>query len=107
MPRGRPHNIPRATALAAGERTYLDESNPCFCGGTSRYAVNAQCIECAISKGKTRYAALDADALAALKAKDHSRYVARLRREKEPARRSPRRGRPRKVRTVERDPLDP
>lgn len=108
MPRGRPVNLPRGAALRAGDKTYIDESNPCFCGGVVRYVSNAQCIDCAIAKGRTRYAALDPDALAALKAKDHARYEARLRRDRAPRKHKPRLGRPRKVRDVviERDPLE-
>lgn len=108
MPRGRKPNLPRSAARDAGDKTYSDESNPCFCGGVIRYTVNAQCVECAIAKGKTRYASLDPDALAALKAKDHARYEARLRRDRAPRKHKPRLGRPRKVRDViERDPLEP
>lgn len=108
MPRGRPANLPRGAARVAGDKTYIDESNPCFCGGVTRYVSNAQCVDCAIAKGKTRYASLDGDALAALKAKDHARYEARLRRDRAPKKRKPRLGRPRKVRAVEieRDPLE-
>lgn len=80
MPRGRQPNLPRRHARDAGHKTYADPDNPCLiCGGTARYVVNAQCVECVIARGKARYAALDFDALAALKAKDRERYLARLR----------------------------
>lgn len=95
----RPPNPTRQSAIAAGEKTYTDEAAPCFCGGVVRYVSNTQCVECAIAKGKARYAAMDSAALAALKAKDHTRYVTRLRRNKAPTHR--------RARRAARDPLDP
>lgn len=78
MPRGRPQNIPRQQARDAGLKTYDDPANPCWCGCSTRYVVNAQCVECMIAKGKARYAAMSEADRAALRAKDHERYVARL-----------------------------
>lgn len=76
--RGRPTNLIRNAALAAGEATYRDEANPCWCGCMIRYSKNAQCQDCLIAKGKARYAALQGDALLKRKADDHARYLARL-----------------------------
>jgi hypothetical protein len=68
----------RAAAKQAGERFYEDQ-NPCdFCGTNKRYVSNAGCVYCAISRGNARYAGLDEDAKAALKQKDHDRYVKRM-----------------------------
>lgn len=95
----RPPNPTRQAAISAGEKIYTDDAAPCFCGATLRYVSNTQCVECAIAKGRARYAALDSAARAALKSKDHARYERRLRRNKAPQRRrSP---------PVSRDPLDP
>lgn len=80
MPRGRPPNVPRNEARAAGLRTYTDPEG-CWCGGTARYTSNAQCVDCSIAKGRARYAALDEAGLAELKAADHARYLARLARQ--------------------------
>lgn len=78
MSRGRPANIPRNEARAAGHRTYVDPT-PCFaCGSVERYASNAQCVECLIAKGKERYAALDAAGLEQWKGRDRERYLKRL-----------------------------
>lgn len=96
----RPPNPSRSAARAAGEKTYSDEQNPCFCGGVVRYTSNAQCVACAIAKGKDRYAGLDPDALAALKVKDRERYEARLAARREPRRRN-------RAASAERDPLEP
>lgn len=76
--RGRPPNLLRAAAREAGEKYYADQ-NPCdFCGTNKRYVSNAGCVACAISRGNARYAALDSDAKATVKAKDHSRYLKRM-----------------------------
>lgn len=99
---GRPSNLPRNAARDAGEKTYTDAANPCFCGGEIKYVSNATCVECAIAKGKARYAALDTKHRAALRSKDHLRYEARVAQAKEPKRRRP--GRPS---GLGRDPLDP
>lgn len=98
----RPPNASRNLARDVGDKTYSDEANPCFCGACIRYTSNAQCVACAIDKGKTRYAGLDDAALAELKARDHARYETRLRRN-----RAPRRNRARRAKAIERDPLDP
>jgi hypothetical protein len=100
----RPPNPSRTLARDAGLKTYDDESNPCFCGATAKYVSNAQCVECAIAKGKTRYATLDDSARAALKAKDHERYITRLRRRKAP-RGTRRRKPPVEIEAI--DPLEP
>lgn len=84
MPRGRPPNLPRRQALDAGFKTYDDSANPCFCGCTARYTVNAQCVDCVIAKAKARYAAMTPDQRAELAAKDHARYLARLRANRAP-----------------------
>lgn len=78
MSRGRQSNVPRNEARAAGLKTYDDPARGCWCGCDTRYVSNAQCIDCAIAKGRARYAALDLDGLAAVKAKDHERYLKRL-----------------------------
>jgi hypothetical protein len=76
--RGRPINQLRAAAKAAGEKFYADQG-PCFgCGTNKRYVSNAGCVACAISRGNSRYAALDEDGKAVLKVKDHDRYVKRM-----------------------------
>lgn len=85
----RPPNPSRTLARDAGMKLYSDEANPCFCGATAKYVSNAQCVECAIAKGKSRYAGLDESDRAALKAKDHERYITRLRKRKAPRRRRP------------------
>lgn len=77
MPRGRPTNLPRSAARDAGQKTYLDSANPCWCGCDTRYVANAQCVDCLIAKGKARYAALGDKALATLKRRDHARYLQR------------------------------
>ena len=97
----RPPNPSRASARAEGSKTYSDELNPCMCcGGDVRYTSNAQCVACAIAKGRDRYAGLDDEALAALKAKDADRYAARLAANRQPRRRN-------RSAAIERDPLDP
>lgn len=74
----RPTNFLRNAARDAGEATYLDPANPCcLCGCDVRYTVNAQCVDCLISKGKARYRALDDAALGEQKRRDHERYLAR------------------------------
>lgn len=83
MPRGRPPNVPRMTARAAGLKTYIDPT-PCFCGSDEKYVSNARCVACSIYAARNRYANLDADALAELKAKDKARYTQRLLAGKEP-----------------------
>lgn len=75
--RGRPTNLLRQAALLAGEAIYLDATNPCWCGCETRYSKNAQCTDCLIAKGKARYAALQGEALAARKVKDHEKYLAK------------------------------
>jgi hypothetical protein len=76
--RGRPPNPLRAAAKHAGEKFYADQF-PCdFCGTNRRYVSNAGCVACAITRGNARYAALDSDQKAILKAKDHERYVERM-----------------------------
>ena len=76
--RGRPPNLLRSAAKEAGEKFYADQF-PCdFCGTNKRYVSNAGCVACAIERGNARYAALDNDAKAVLKAKDHDRYVKRM-----------------------------
>lgn len=76
--RGRPPNPLRAAAREAGEKFYADQA-PCdFCGTNKRYVSNAGCAACAIARGNARYAALDEDAKAALKAADHDRYIKRM-----------------------------
>jgi hypothetical protein len=76
--RGRPPNPLRAAAREAGEKFYADQE-PCdFCGTNKRYVSNAGCVACAITRGNSRYAALDDEAKAALKVKDHDRYLKRI-----------------------------
>src|ERR1700731_4869849 len=76
--RGRPLNPLRAPARQAGVRYYVDEA-PCdMCGNNKRYVSNANCVFCAISRGSARYAGLDEAAKAAVKARDHERYVKRM-----------------------------
>lgn len=94
---GRPPNPSRNLARDAGETTYNAEASPCFCGGVVRYTSNAQCVDCAIAKGKERYAALDPGERETLRVKDHARYERRLRRNRAPSHR----------RSRNRDPLDP
>jgi hypothetical protein len=75
--RGRPPNPLRAAAREAGEKYYADQ-NPCdFCGSNRRYVSNAGCVACAISRGNSRYAALDETAKGVLKQSDHDRYMKR------------------------------
>ena len=88
MPRGRPPNINRTAARDAGDKTYIDSGNPCWCGEDVKYTSNAQCVRCTIAKGKARYAAMTLDQLAELKAKDRARYEARLAANNAPTRRS-------------------
>lgn len=83
MARGRPPNLARNEARAAGLRIYVDP-NPCFCGSDTKYVSNAQCVECLIAAGKAKYAALDPDAKAAVAARDHVRYQRRLLAGKQP-----------------------
>lgn len=78
MPRGRPPNIARNEARAEGLKIYMDLAAPCFCGCEVKYVANSRCVDCAIAKGKARYAGLDDSALAALKARDRERYEARV-----------------------------
>lgn len=85
MPRGRPPNLPRNEARAAGLKRF--EGIECICGCTSRYVSNAQCVDCSIAAGRDRYAALDEDRLAATKARDHARYLRRAERGDGPGRR--------------------
>ena len=76
--RGRLPNPIRAAAKAAGERFYTDQDFCSFCGTNRRYVSNAGCVACAITRGKSRYAALDEGMRAALKVRDHDRYVKRM-----------------------------
>ena len=76
--RGRPPNLLRSAARQAGEKFYADQFACDFCGTNKRYVSNAGCVECAIRRGNARYAALDNDAKAVLKARDHDRYVKRM-----------------------------
>jgi hypothetical protein len=39
---------------------------------------NAGCVACAIARGNARYAALDEDAKAIVKQRDHDRYIKRM-----------------------------
>jgi hypothetical protein len=74
--RGRPPNLLRDIARAAGLKTLSDEA--CFvCGCTERYVNNAQCVDCAIAAGQARYAAQDDSARADQKRRDHERYLRR------------------------------
>lgn len=84
MPTGRPQNLPRAEARAAG-RKYFKAENPCRrgpvenpCGDTRRYVSNAECVTCAIRQGMDRYHALDDDAREALRLRSAARYAARV-----------------------------
>lgn len=71
-------NVLRQDARAAGLKIYSDPQSPCWCGCESRYVANAQCVDCLIAKGKARYAAMTEDQLAAMKARDRERYLARI-----------------------------
>lgn len=76
--RGRPPNPLRAAARQAGEKFFMAQ-DPCdFCGTNKRYVSNAGCVACAIVRGNARYQGLDADAKAAVKQRDHDRYVKRM-----------------------------
>jgi hypothetical protein len=76
--RGRPINPLRAAAKQAGEKFFADQF-PCdFCGTNKRYVKNGGCACCAIARGNARYAALDTEAKAVLKARDHARYMKRM-----------------------------
>lgn len=85
MPRGRPPNAPRNEAREAGLKRF--DGEPCWCGCVTRYVSNAQCVECSIAAGKGRYAGLDPERLAAMKARDHARYLERVERGTGPGRR--------------------
>lgn len=76
--RGRPVNPLRAAAREAGEKYYADQASCDFCGTNKRYVSNAGCVACAISRGNARYAALDENQKAIIKARDHERYVNRM-----------------------------
>jgi len=84
MPRGRRPNQHRVAARLAGEKFYDDPAECDFDGTHKRYVSNAACVACAIARGKARYASLDEDAIAVLKARDHDRYVQRLGKEEAP-----------------------
>lgn len=75
--RGRPINLLRAAAREAGERFYAEQNECSFCATNRRYVSNANCVRCAIDRGNARYAALDTDAKAVVKARDHDRWVKR------------------------------
>lgn len=76
--RGRPFNANRAAARAAGEKFYVDQ-DPCrICGTDKRYVSNAGCVCCGIARSRGRYAALDDEGKAAIKAADHARYLKRV-----------------------------
>lgn len=70
--RGRPPNLNRLAAIAAGLSKY--EANPCWCGCTSRYVKNLGCVECSIAQAKGHYAKVPPDER---KARDHALYVRR------------------------------
>ena len=75
---GRPPNPLRAAAREAGEKYYTAQ-HPCdFCGTDKRYVTNGGCVACAIARGNARYAALDEEAKAIVKQRDHDRYVKRM-----------------------------
>lgn len=78
MARGRPPNLKRNEARAAGIKTYEDTDHPCWCGSETKYTKNAACVACLIEKGKTRYANLEGAALEKRKQDDHARYEARI-----------------------------
>lgn len=79
MAGGRPKNLVRQAAHAAGEKFY-ESPYPCGrCGGTLHYVSSNHCRNCAIEKGKARYAACDKEEQAK---KDHEAYLKRL--EKKP-----------------------
>lgn len=77
MARGRPPNLRRNEAAAAGLKTYDDPDTACWCGSTIKYTANAGCVDCLIEKGKARYSRLEGAALDERKRKDHARYAAR------------------------------
>lgn len=79
--RGRPVNALRAAAKRAGERFYADHDPCMICGTNKRYVSNAGCVECAVSRGKARYAGLDETAKADLKRRDHDRHQSYKRQE--------------------------
>jgi hypothetical protein len=76
--RGRPFNVNRAAARAADEKFYLDQVECDFCGTNRRYVSNAACVACSIARSRGRYAALDDEGKAAIKAADHDRYLKRV-----------------------------
>lgn len=78
VPRGRPINPTRAAAKAAGARFYADDLPCAICGTLEKYVSNSGCRRCAINRGTARYAALDKAARAAIKVRDHERYVKRM-----------------------------
>ncbi len=75
--RGRQPNLLRVAARDAGEKKYRDAANPCWCGSDIRYTVNAQCVDCSIAIGRTRYASLSPEQLAKWKADDRTRHLIR------------------------------
>lgn len=77
MARGRPPNLARNEARAAGLKTY-DAAEPCWCGCVEFYVSNGRCRDCTIAAAQAHYRALAPEALAELKAKDRGRYVQRL-----------------------------
>ena len=75
LSRGRPPNVLRDAARAAGEKFFAD-AVPCpKCGTNRRYAVNGNCVQCAIDRGSQRYANLDEAGQLQRRAKDHARYL--------------------------------
>lgn len=74
---GRPANIEREQARAAGLRFYTaaDACDRCF--DDRRYVSNGQCVTCSINAGKLRYRALDPGQHEVRRAREHARYMAR------------------------------
>lgn len=77
MSHGRPANIPRNEARAAGLKFYDDPDACLICGTNQRYTSNASCVECLIANGKAKWAALDEGAKLAQRERDQARYQRR------------------------------